>query len=1243
MSAWGMTQDQRRRAALAPGHAQLDGRTPAQLLAMATPFARLLNYINPQDQKQGDWQPFFDSDPCFLLAEIACLASGPTTLEQGHDAQLGVVARRFYRWYRRAMDYENTNLRAQVNGLLLTLRTVILDDLLPCLKQLDGGRDELILLGSLFSIAPTETRPAMPPPLAGSAAMSLGLAARLFDSAQQRLSQVCARYLDEALVRNDRPPQTSLYLAFVQLFRHIQRDSNQFTDRHLNYYYQDILGLAPAPSQPDRVPLVLRLADNCDEFVLPAGSRFDAGKNLAGQPVIFANDVSAALNRASIAALCTLRQVAAARGPSVPATPTWIQAIHAAPIAASADGLGATLPAGAAWPPFSPPQPDTAAQRSALQATLGAVLASPALLLTEGERSITLELDFNAELAAKLLETYREQMALCYEEGYAPALETALAEALTVELSGSAGWFDAGVPLLTHTLDELVWRCRLHWTLASNAPPVCANPALLPAPGSPWPLLRLRLNPDARVYAYSLFAPLTLQAARFAVSASGLRQLQIETGLGKVAPGKAFAPFGMQAPAGASFRVSHPELGAKRLRAATLRLEWQSLPDPADFADYYSGYQDGTHSYAFNTQGFHVGLAIFSDGDWRDQLVPKLPPQRGQFALFRVASGQRPAGDVSFTLDYAALPWSYDSYEKALPLKTAAPGSIEVVLSAPAYGFGAGLYPRLFALNALRNAKILQGGTTRTASQSQISITTEPQMAPSTSQTHTAITTVATVTPLLPGQRLDDASQSASLTLLNPPFVPMVKAATLSYQAEDSLTLPDQASPARPCQLYHLWPFGAAPATTSALLPTLAARAQLLLGIVHARPGQTLQLYAALREADASQVSLSANAAVTPLVWHYLQQGQWQPFPHGAIGGDTNQLRQSGMLSLRLPDRLDPAGTLMPALSAEGALWLRASTDADPDSYAPLLALLPQAIYATRLDSDTLDGPPLAAGSISGMLSKPGQVAAISQPFAASGGRMAEDENSFRIRLSERLRHKQRPSLPPEFEAMALALAPTIWQAKCIGANTRDARGRRAPLAPGQIVLALAPPIDASTRLPALLPSSLLSGVAAALQAVASPQINRITVRNIACESVTVHVSLRLRADSPGDAQKRLNAALNAALSPWQQQGHLDIGCGAVQAAALASMLQALPYVDEVGPLALSQLCLDQGQYRLRWADDQGGQAAIWPSTPWSMLVPVAQHQLNLNLAPLGQLEGIGVLAVARDFVVSAADTREPS
>lgn len=1227
----GLSRATRRLPALDPATAPLDQRSRQELIARAPGYARLLNFFEADGSAAHDWTAFWGpSDPTFLAADIATVAG------HGDEAdflqQIERIVYEVYQWYQWAQQHEAQDLAQPTGPLLQMLRTMIQTVLAkavcalpePQLRQVWERLDRLLL----HSPAPAGWSELWGehdrPRLTVQQVLSVFLAAR------QRMAQVARTYLEQALApvepgTGKHPAHAALYLAFLQLLETLQRDMNGFTARHLAYYYDDVLRLAPRTGDADRATVFFTLAAPVSTLLLKAGTCVGSAPRTGAKPLRYAVERDTQLSVAAIRALAAVRVV---RGPSAGAA---ARAVYAAPVAASADGLGKPLAQPElGWPAFGPAPAPLSPAAAPLNANLGLIVASPLLLLNEGVRTVTLTL------------------------GCVPTPPAVTPATFRLYVSGAGGWQPVSGYLPRLEGEFLL----LEFTLGEGAPPLVPNSApppkvppqapvpnvtLAPPGAGGLPMLMLLLNPDAEPDVLDGLQNCGIVSVGVDVGVTGLANLKLDNGGGPIAAGKPFAPFGAVPLPGAAFRLGHPELSAKEVYGVTVHARWLNLPlaqapgAPAlDFASYYAGYDP----YTFANDGFKITAQVCRAGAWH-ALLPGAEAQAALFGWDRETGQLAPTSDWSLSPAPAAPP---------PPAPRTAEGTLQLTFAAPSYGFGQQQYPPLFAAQAVRNAlqieqQLLSSWLDQLWQALKAAVVCLLLWLAWLGKAAAALVggIVARVLnrlwpwikwPVPPVPPTPDCAPPApppAVAELNPPFVPMMAALTVGYHASGQVPLLAAAGEA---QCFHVHPFGVAPLPPRAdgqgfsLLPLPDVDGQLCIGLSRLTPGLALSLHVELRSQPGLQVTGGRAAPPPrqmPISWRYLARQGWRDFPAAAVASDTVNLSRSGIVTLQIPDDIDSGNPIMSAVAIDGAdaggiSWIAVCVAREPDQVPATIALLPHAATALRVLDPRYADPAASVdkGSIT-MLAQPvAGIKSVSQPYRSHGGSAPESIAGFQMRVSERLCHKQRASLPRDYEQLVLAAHPDVWQVRCVGPN-QFRGGHGVPgLRSGEVMLVVVPRFDARPEQAAPFSGPALDAIAAGLAARCATAVRAISVRNVSYELLKVTVQLRLKPDMDGQqCVREINAAIVACLSPWLRQARpmLELGTGEVSAAALASMICALPCVAEIlGEVILSRT----------FQDAAGNPAADVPTDvmrplwPWSVLVPQPQHDIGTGVLTHG-------------------------
>jgi hypothetical protein len=194
-------------------------------------------------------------------------------------------------------------------------------------------------------------------------------------------------------LKQKQSPHLALLLTFLSMFTKLQDDLNGYTKKHLDFFYKDVLQLKPAEAKPDQVHIIFELQKQLKQYALKKGLLVKAGKDKNNVEMNFGIDSDIVLNKTQIADLRTLymnnQQVY---------NDVYVEGAYMATKANTSDGIDKDFTAepknystlGAKYSKYI--APGSKSPQRYPTARIGFVLASPVLLLNEGERTITITL-----------------------------------------------------------------------------------------------------------------------------------------------------------------------------------------------------------------------------------------------------------------------------------------------------------------------------------------------------------------------------------------------------------------------------------------------------------------------------------------------------------------------------------------------------------------------------------------------------------------------------------------------------------------------------------------------------------------------------------------------------------------------------------------------------------------------------------------------------------------------------------
>ncbi|HUG26164.1 hypothetical protein [Piscinibacter sp.] len=1242
----GTRQDERFPAALEDGYFHADDTPFEDLVAMSAGLAARLRFFDLHQRQQGTWREMFASDESLVMARIVAMdrdalqsaflrdfdAAAPQRLAQ----QVVRLADMLDLWLKSLAANTTpaaTLLRERIEQLVAgqlggELHAVIA-------RYANGHADGRGIARTKARLAHVWTQSAAPP---SSRPERDELRTRFFSllSAIERVQVLARELLPQTLHTETHEPAVGLLMAFLQLYATVQRRINRFTERHVDFYYHDCLGLEPGGAAADAMHLACRRDLRATrELLIPRGMAFAAGKDAAGRPIEFRADEDLLVTDARVAALLTLRLE---RDPLISPEREFGYVTRA-------KGARIDLSAPGPWPLFG------GSAAAAEDARIGLAVATPLLHLKEGEREIRLTLRLRTAggeasdealvdsvagastreafveglgrlfsrwvladsdwLGDDALQRIRQGAQLRLGEAQAPSgigdplclvhpgarpardlvFDQLFNGLFDVGLTVAGGWLAAEQAHVRRAPGGLQFAIRLR---SEDEPVVGCDPAVH---GAEWPtrlpVLRLQLRSQARVYPYSLLAGLHLAEAEASVAVSGLRDVVLHNQLGRLDPSKPFNPFGPLPNLSSYLVFGAPEIARKNLRRLTLHTEWGGLPaDAGGFGAYYRGYGGDYRNAAFT-----AAVSILRDGQW--QTCAGTSARQPLFAGLDPSGHLRPAAAIE--VDAGSVRKHCRATTDALAFDLGARnGFFRLQLTGPPGTFGHQAYPMLLAEVVTANAK-------------------SRRPAP----------------------------------LPNPPYTPVIERFTLDYEAHSTLRLVREAGAEAEIdaeRMLRLHPFGIEDLRADAagalhpLLPPVEDDGNLCIGVAASELQGALSLLFHLR--DESAVESFARGGARPAVrWACLVSNRWHPLPASRVLSDTTGgFLTSGIVTLDLPAGIGRDNTVLPG----GLYWLRVSAGSGFDAFAGLYGVQAQALRTTRVVGEGTEAAlaALAAGTTVQPAASLAGLAGVVQVGASFGLRGAEDERLLRTRAGERLQHKNRASTAWDFERLVLARFPGVFMVKCFFAQ-------EAGLAPGRVLVVVVPAVSRNDPAGATLAPRMnaieLRRIAEFLRGVASP-FATVDVRNAAYERILVRCTARLaRGTHAGTALRRIDRAIVETLSPWHDGGNQPRFDWIVRCEDIEACLRGLDGVESVGKLSLLHVARsDDGVYTLgdtarRPAADRPASAAeiaqaghVRPRAPWSIALPMATHLVATDEATDGAPEATGVsqLAIGATFIV---------
>ncbi len=1162
----GSSQLQRIINALLPKNAPADSRDFADLILFAKKYAAYLNYYKNDNSVDGNWQAFMSMDVSVTLASIAKTDVGGYSgyisiiynniLTAGSEPDIKKHFKNIFDFIFSAAvelneyyveipadfefkEYFSSTIQARLQeplqrlkdyyGLFVTAgyidesATFIPDDF-P-LKAVLSQNFNISQLNQVWQSTTPVAVIELSVPDPGNIPNSIyhiithnlfNAQLDIFFKTLSNLVSQSVTFLDQTLT--DFPthtPHYALYLTFLKLFKNAQDQLNLFAEKHLDFYYKDVLQLKTKDAVSDSVHLIVELQKGIAQHLIKQGTLFKGGKDVDGLEINYAADEETVINRAAVKALQNIMVQPVTKSGKI------FETVYASPVANSEDGQGAKLVStNNEW--FTYGNPD-----KVKEASLGFLVASHYLYLNEATRNITITFTFGQSFSLTAAD---------------------LNTAFTIQLTGKKGWYD--VPFYSATVNVAARTIAFNMTLEGDAPPIIGYSQKVHKETytTDLPVMRFLLKMVKNAFnPYSRLKNIVLNSISVNVAVTGAKDVIIQNDEGALDPAKPFTPFGSQPKVGSSFIIGSKEIFQKKLTQLSVVIDWDEVPDSlVDQLDEALHEYETTLSYINVRQKFHtVKTQVLSKGKWK-----LLDSQKGIFIednLYNVIyNWARPeykyatklsASDVEhavINITPANISPNQKNYDKNEAFSnTSVDGFIKLDLNSPDFGHTA--YPA-----ALRNAAQ--------------SVTVKVEGANSDTMTMTV-----TPTGALPRE----------------PYTPKIKEFSVNYTASTVIDLQTPASAnfeGKQGFFYQLTPFGFAEinksiADSQTLFIPYNNQGELFVGFENLVPSTTLKVL--FQVADGTSNPLKVENTV---LWYYLSNNNWKPFEKTDLIDATNNFTQSGIVTFIFHDDVNTGNSLFDT----GLSWIKAVVATDTDAVCKLISVQAQAIKATLQavpESNIIFKQVLPANTISKLLVADAAVKKITQPFESFGGRVKEASDQFYTRVSERLRHKQRCISAWDYEKIVLEEFPSIYKTKCIN-HTGLIPGKVAgttkysETAPGYVTVVTIPDLrnhEFQNPLKPYTSIGLLTNIKDYLATLTSPFV-KLNVLNPKFEEVQFQFDVVIT--PPLDESfyvKQLSLDIEQFLCPWAYGDGNDIEFGGkISKSVVLNYIEERYYVDYV-------------------------------------------------------------------------------
>ena len=373
----------------------------------------------------------------------------------------------------------------------------------------------------------------------------------------------------------------------------------------------------------------------------------------------------------------------------------------------------------------------------------------------------------------------------------------------------------------------------------------------------------------------------------------------------------------------------------------------------------------------------------------------------------------------------------------------------------------------------------------------------------------------------------------------------------------------------------HITPFGyyemkfdaAIPSKIIPLVSEIENNGELFIGVSNTEPEEVLNILFHVAAGSSNPLKDSE-----PVSWYFLNaQNTWQAFEKRNVIDRTLDLSQSGIVTLTLPLTISNQCTAL----QKGLYWIKAAVQKNPDSVCKMILVQAQAAQV-KLIQDEINNiefrQVLPAGTVSKLLNTASEIKSISQPFDSFGGRAKETDEHFYVRVSERLRHKQKAITIWDYEHMILEQFPEISKVRCInhsgfykGADDKDIFCENFP---GHVSIITIPDFRGRSGINPLRPYTPVGtrkNIDAFIREHCSPFV-KLHVKNPQFEEVQFEFNVTFHENLDASFYEQLlSKEIEKYLTPWAYDANSEISFGGrIIKSQVLNFVEERSYVDYV-------------------------------------------------------------------------------
>ncbi len=1194
MENLGLTHKDRHSEKLEASYFKIDERTLEDFVEFSKSFAEYINYYNTENNVDGNATAFFGADITMLLIHISSYKiehlenrfGEVINIIEKNDAEYNLAIDLIFRLIEQVANWKNFTVAIkefnnEISELIKSKFSKSLARIYEfekCLQKKTNYKSEnktYRFLSELewsieeYQIEPFILKATEKDSLKKEVISHVYILFNSVVATTELLIESSRKYLQKIKDNGETQPHVALYIAFIEMYKHAQNDINKFTQRHLDYYYNEILKLDNIPETPDKVHLVFDLQDNLDFYRLKKGTGFYAGQDKNGKELQYKLDSEIIVSQSKVNNLKTIINYEEQSNEKheflehVFLSSNINNDIHEE-------------------------------EKDDKSYNLGFAIASSFFKLPEGYREIKFTFYLQRYAFEDFIKLYNEEILKdpninindidefvnsLFSFAYSTTNEKNESETFIAPQKNVRTFFKKnteGIPL-----NQFYVEVKIPEVFPPISP--CVTESFPEAKERGLPLCYFFLSRD-KVSFYNYYKKIVIDKVGIDIHVEGVRDLIVQNQYGLIDGTVPFEPFGATPSIGSTFYLGHETIFSKKIDELQIVFDWQDVPlDENGFAEYYQGYSD-----IVNNQSFKASVSALKDRKW----IPEDSKQvvhlfddvdELEDANIMPVDNIRVIDDLDLNKINDAFKGLAKINENNAYSRISTNGFLKFEFIYPPSGFGHSEYPKILKRQAARAIK----------------------------------------------------KGASAMEELNEPWSPTLNSVSINYEASTVIDFNHQSRYKRPCY-YHIKPFGNEIVSEPAgnritFIPEYDVGAEVYIAIEEFYEKDDLSIFININNL------IRSTKDKVDVKWSFLQSDKWIDVYDKAILVDTtNDLSRSGIITFDFSEYDTDFFNLKNLTNNDtfpkGFFYLRIKTNSGDAFINRINYFRCHGAVASFFNNDNITDhltEGLPKGTIVAFTSDHPDIREIEQPFSSFGGEGRENRTDFQIRVSERLRHKNRGVTKWDYEHIILEEFSKITKVICLN-NTNNEVEKE----PGNILLVVIPEIQTFTeKNKSLEPRSSdveLKEIRDFIKERISPFIN-LSVRNPIYEQVQVKFEVQFNEGyNPRYYMQIVNQDLATFLNPWVKKDSVVkiTATDNIYSMHIVYFLEKREYIDFVSNVSVFHI-VDGAIINLE--SSHSNNVVLKPTTAISILVSAPEHIIGMIGTDSVQ-DAIGTLIVEKNF-----------